>query len=65
MLFAGSTEGAHRAATLLGVVGTCRALGIDPFSYLVWAFERRGTHRAAFGLSAAEITPAAYKAATA
>ena len=26
-------------------------------------FERRGTHRKTFGLSAAELTPAAYKAA--
>lgn len=65
MLFAGSTEGAHRAATLLGMVGTCRAIGVDPFAYLVWAFERRGTHKEAFGLTAAETTPAAYKAATA
>lgn len=62
MLFAGSTEGAHRAATLLGVAGTCRALGVAPLAYLVWAFERRGTHKAAFGLSAAETTPAAFKA---
>ena len=62
MLFAGSAEGAHRAATLLGIVGTCRAIGVDPFGYLVWAFERRGTHKAAFELTAAETTPAAYKA---
>ena len=65
MLFAGSAEGAHRAATLLGIVGTCRALGVDPLAFLVWAFERRGTHRDLFGLSAAETTPAAYKAALA
>ena len=45
-LFAGSTEGAHRMATLLGIVATCRAIGVDPLGYLGWA--------------AAEITPAAY-----
>src|SRR5690606_41859353 len=28
MLFAGSTEGAHRACVLLGIVATCRAQGI-------------------------------------
>ena len=61
-LFAGSTEGAHRAATLLGIVATARNLGIDIQAYLTWAFERLGTHRDHFGLSAAELTPAAYQA---
>ena len=28
MLFAGSTEGAHRACVLLGIVATCRAQGV-------------------------------------
>jgi transposase len=65
MLFAGGTEGAHRAATLLGITATCRSLGVDAQAYLAWAFERLGTHREVFGLSAAEITPAAYKAALA
>lgn len=59
-LFAGSTEGAHRAATLLGVTATCRSLGVDPLGYLSWAFTRLGTHRDVYGLSAAQITPAAY-----
>ena len=59
-LFAGSTEGAHRMATLLGIVATCRALGVDPVAYLGWAFTRLGTHRDVYALSAAEITPAAY-----
>lgn len=63
MLFAGGTEGAHRAAVLLGIVATCRAVGVDPRSYLCWAFERRGTHKAIFGLTAEQCTPAAYKAA--
>jgi transposase len=59
-LFAGSTEGAHRAATLLGIVATCRNLGVDPLGYLAWAFTRLGTHRDIYNLSAAELTPAAY-----
>src|SRR5690606_31220278 len=59
-LFAGSSEGAHRAATLLGIVATCRNLGIDPLGYLAWAFTRLGTHRDVYDLPAAELTPAAY-----
>lgn len=59
-LFAGSTEGAHRMATLLGIVATCRSLGIDANAYLVWALTRLGTHRDVFGLTAAEVTPAAF-----
>jgi len=59
-LFAGSTEGAHRAATLLGITATCRSLDVDPLAYLSWAFTRLGTHRDVYRLSAAEITPAAY-----
>ncbi|MCP4242452.1 MAG: IS66 family transposase [bacterium] len=64
-LFAGSTEGAHRAATLLGVAATCRALGVDTLAYLSWAFTRLGTHRDLYGLSAAELTPAAFARARA
>lgn len=60
-LFAGGTEGAHSAATLLGIVATARNLGVDIQAYLTWAFERLGTHRSHFGLRAAELTPAAYK----
>ena len=62
-LFAGSEEGAHRWATLLGVVRTAQKLELDVQAYLTWMFERRGTHRAQFGMSARELTPAAYKAA--
>jgi hypothetical protein len=60
-LFAGSPEGAHRWATLLGVVRTAQKCGVDVFAYLTWLFERRGTHRDHFGLTAAELTPMAYK----
>lgn len=63
MLFAGSTEGAHRACVLLGIVATCRAIGVPVQAYLAWAFERLGTHRERFELTLEEITPAAFKAA--
>jgi hypothetical protein len=61
VLFAGSTEGAHRAATLLGIVATCRAIDVPVRAYLAWVFERLGTHREVFGLRADELTPAAFK----
>lgn len=61
MLFAGSTEGAHRACILLGVVATCRAVSVPVEAYLAWAFERLGTHRDLFGLRLEEMTPAAFK----
>jgi transposase len=63
MLFAGSTEGAHRACVLLGIVATCRAIGVPVQEYLAWAFERLGTHRERFGLPLEQMTPAAFKAA--
>ena len=63
VLFAGSTEGAHRAATLLGIVATCRAIGVPVQAYLTWAFERLGTHREVFDLDLDAMTPAAFKRA--
>lgn len=65
MLFAGSTEGAHRATVLLGIAATCRHLGVDPQAYMCWAFQRLGTHRDLYQLGAEEVTPAAYKASLA
>ena len=62
-LFAGSIEGAHRWATLLGVVRTAQKLDLDVQAYLTWMFERRGTHRKRFGMAAGELTPMAYKVA--
>lgn len=59
-LFAGGTEGAHRAAVLLGIVATCRRLKLDIEAYLTWVFVRVGTHRDKYALTAAELTPAAY-----
>jgi transposase len=61
MLFAGSTEGAHRACVLLGIIATCRALRVSAQAYLAWAFERLGTHRDLFNLPLDEVTPAAFK----
>jgi len=63
MLFAGSTEGAHRACVLLGIIATCRALRVPAQAYLAWAFERLGTHRDVFGLPLDQLTPAAFKKA--
>jgi hypothetical protein len=60
-LFAGSVEGARRWAILLGVVRTAQKCGVDVEAYLKWVFERRGSHRKAFGMSAAELTPMAYR----
>jgi len=62
MLFAGSTEGAHRACVLLGIVSTCRAIRVPVEAYLAWAFERLGTYRDHYGLALEQITPAAFKA---
>jgi hypothetical protein len=61
MLFAGSTEGAHRACVLLGIVATCRTVGVPVQAYLSWAFERLGTHRDTFALPLEAMTPAAFK----
>jgi transposase len=61
MLFAGSTEGAHRACVLLGIIATCRALRVSAQAYLAWAFERLGTHRDVFELPLEALTPAAFK----
>ncbi|HTR08963.1 MAG TPA: transposase domain-containing protein, partial [Paraburkholderia sp.] len=32
--------GAHASANLFSLVETCKANGIDPYSYLTWLFER-------------------------
>jgi transposase len=61
VLFAGGTEGAHRAAVLLGIAATCRRVGVDFENYMTWVFVRRGTHRHKYDLAAVDLTPAAYK----
>ena len=45
------------------MVRTAQKHGLDVQAYLTWLFERRGTHRHTFGMTAKELTPAAYKAA--
>ena len=60
-LFAGSPEGAHRWATLLGVVRTAQKCDVDVFAYLTWLFERRGSHRKRFATPASELTPMAFR----
>ncbi len=60
-LFAGSPEGGHRWAVLLGVVRTTQKCDLDVLAYLTWLFERRGSHRKKFGMSAADLTPMAYR----
>ena len=61
MLFAGSTEGAHRACVLLGIIASCRAVGVPVQAYLAWAFERLGTHCDVYALDLSQMTPAAFK----
>jgi len=63
-LFAGSTEGAHRACVLLGIIATCRAVGVPVQAYLAWAFERLGTHRDVYALDLSQMIPAAFKHAS-
>ena len=60
-LFAGSPEGGHRSAVLLGIAATCQRLEVDLEAYLTWVFVRRGTHRKRYEMTAAQLTPAAYK----
>lgn len=60
-LFAGSVEGGHRWATLLGVVRTAQKCDVDVLAYLTWMFERRGTHRKQFNIPASDLTPMAYR----
>ncbi len=60
-LFAGSAEGGHRWATLFGVVRTAQKCNLDVLAYLTWMFERRGSHRKQFDMTARQLTPMAYR----
>ena len=60
-LFAGSPEGAHRWATLFGLVRTAQKCDLDVLAYLTWLFERRGSHRKHFAMKAEDLTPMAYR----
>jgi hypothetical protein len=59
-LFAGRTEGAHRACVLLGSIAACRTVGVPVQASLAWACERHGTHRDVFDLPLEAMTPAAF-----
>lgn len=61
-LYAGGEDGAIRLCTLLTVIGTCRQIGVDPYSYLEWALTRIVAHRSNRGLTAQDLTPHAYQA---
>lgn len=62
-LFAGNSDSAHNLCVLMGLTATCRLQGVDTEAWLAWALDRRGTCRSRFGLSARDLTPAAYKQA--
>jgi transposase len=61
-LFCGSDVGGTRAAILYSVVATCKAHGIDPWTYLRDVLERIPTHP---NRRRAELLPRAWKAARA
>lgn len=63
-MFAGSTEGAHRAMVLMGIVATCRRTKVDPVAYMAWAFDRLGTRRKRDGHTASGSTPAIFRKKT-
>jgi transposase len=57
-MFAGSHEGAKRAALMFSLIGSCKLLHIDPFAYLCDVIERISGHPAS---KIAELTPAGWK----
>ena len=61
-LYASGEEGAVRLCTVLTLITTCARLGLDPYGYLVWALSRVVPHPDNRGLTARDLTPAAYKA---
>jgi transposase len=56
-LFAGSDEGAKRAAVIYSLIATCKLCHIDPFAYLRDVLDRVSTHPAS---RIAELTPSAW-----
>jgi len=56
-LFAGSHEGARRAATIYSLVESCKALGVEPFAYFRDVLGRTSTD------PARKLTPRAWKLA--
>lgn len=56
-MFAGSDEGAKRAAVIYSLIATCKLCHIDPFAYLRDVLDRVSTHPAN---RIAELTPSAW-----
>jgi transposase len=56
-LFAGSYEGARRAAIFYSLIESCKAAGVEPYAYFADVLARTAT------ASARELTPEAWKAA--
>jgi transposase len=56
-LFAGSDEGAKRAAIIYSLIATCKLCHVDPFAYLRDVLDRVSTHPAS---RIAELTPHAW-----
>ena len=56
-MFAGSAQGAHRAAVLYSLVESCKAEGVEPFAYFADVLARTTT------ATAKELTPRAWKQA--
>ena len=62
-LYASGEDGAVRLCTMLTLIQTCRLIEVEPYAYLVWALTRVVPHPDNRGLTAADLTPRAYKAA--
>lgn len=60
-LYAGGKAGVVRLCTLFTLIGTCRQIGVDAYSYLEWALERVVPHHDNRGFAPSDLTPAAYK----
>jgi transposase len=54
-MFAGSAQGAHRAAVLYSLVESCKAEGVEPFAYFADVLTRTTT------ATAKELTPRAWR----
>ncbi len=57
MLFAGISEGAHRACVLLGIVGSYRVASVQVQAYLAWAPRRDSRRAACDGAEEAHVDP--------
>ena len=60
-MFAGGEAGARAVCNVLSLIETAKLIGVDGYAYLVWALDRVVIHPDNRGLTAADLTPAAYK----